>query len=70
MNTSTIILGEVVSKLLFLEVDEEIIVPWIIRGDVKEMFIREVGIDGRTVSIGGKCHNEFGKDKGFLFLGC
>jgi hypothetical protein len=45
-NTSTIVSGEVVSKFLGSEVDEKIIVPRIIRGDVKEMFIGEVGIDG------------------------
>jgi hypothetical protein len=46
LNTSTIIPGEVVSKILCSEVDEEITVPGIIRGDVKEMFVGEVGIDG------------------------
>jgi hypothetical protein len=45
-NTSTIIPGEVGSKLLCSEVDEEIIVPGIIRGDVEEVFIGEVCIDG------------------------
>jgi hypothetical protein len=69
-NTSTIVSGEVVSKFLCSEVDEKIIVPRVIRGDVKEMFIGEVSIDGGTGSIGGKCHDEFGEDEGFLSLGC
>jgi hypothetical protein len=69
-NTSTIIPGEVVSKLLCSEVDEEIVVPRVIRRDEKEMFIREVGIDRRVGSIRRKCRNEFGKDEGFLSLGC
>jgi hypothetical protein len=69
-NTSMIVPGEVVSELLCSEVDEEIIIPRIIRRDVKEMFIGEVSIDGSTGSIGRKCRNEFGKDEGFLSLGC
>jgi hypothetical protein len=70
MNASTIVSGKVVSEFLCSEVDEKIIVPWVIRGDVEEMFIGEVGIDGGTGSIGGKCHNEFSEDEGFLSLGC
>jgi hypothetical protein len=34
------------------------------------MFIREVSIDERSSSIGGKFRNEFGKDEGFLALEC
>jgi hypothetical protein len=70
MNASMIVLREVVSEFLCSEVDEKIVVPRVIRGDVKEMFIGEVGIDGGTGSIRGKCHNEFGEDEGFLSLGC
>jgi hypothetical protein len=66
----TIVLGEVFFKLLCSEVDDEIDVPRIIRGDVKEMFVWEVGIEGGTGSIGRKFHNEFGKYEGFLALGC
>jgi hypothetical protein len=69
-NTSKIIPGEVVSELLYSEVDEEITIPRVIRRDEKEMFIREVSIDGRVGSIRRKCHNEFDKEKGFLALGC
>jgi hypothetical protein len=69
-NTSTIVSGKVMAKLLCSEVDEEIVVLGIIRGDVKEMFIRKVCIDGGTGSVGRKCRNEFNKDEGFLTLGC
>ena len=34
------------------------------------MFIREVGIDGGTGSIGGESCDEFSEDKSFLALGC
>jgi hypothetical protein len=60
----------VVTKLLGSEVDKEIIVPRIIRGDVKEMFIGEVSIDGGTGSIEGESSDEFGEDERFLALGC
>ena len=70
MNTSMIISRKVVSKFLCSEVDEKIVVPWVIRGDVEEMFIREVGIDGGTGSIGGEGCYKFGKDGSFLALGC
>ena len=69
-NTSVIVPREVVSKILYSEVDEEIVIPRIIQGDVKEMFFGEVSIDGSIDSIGGKCCNEFSKDEGFLALGC
>jgi hypothetical protein len=52
------------------KVDEKIAVPRVIRGDVKEMFVEEVGIDGGMGGIKGKCRDEFGEDKGFLSLGC
>jgi hypothetical protein len=69
-NTSTIIPGEVVSKILCSEVDEEIVVPRDIRWDEKEMFVGEIGIDGSTGSITRKCCDEFSQDEGFLALGC
>ena len=53
-----------------LEVDEEAAVPRIIRSDVKEMFIGEVGIDRGNGSIRGEGCDEFGKDERFLSLGC
>jgi hypothetical protein len=68
-NTSTIIPGEVVSKLLCSEVDEEIIVPRIIRGDVKEMFIGEVGIDGRLVVSEGNVVMSSARMRDFFLLG-
>jgi hypothetical protein len=60
----------VVTELLGSEVDEEVAIPRVIRSDVKEMFVREVGIDGGAGSVRGECHEKFGKDKGFLSLGC
>jgi hypothetical protein len=45
MKSSTIVFGEVVSKFLGSEVEKNIIVPRVIRGDEKEMFVGEVGID-------------------------
>ena len=69
-NTPMIVSGEVVSKFLCSEVDKKIVIPRIIRGDVKEMFVGEIDIDRRTSSIRGKCRNEFGKDEVFLSLGC
>ena len=59
-----------VTKLLILEVDKEVIVPRVIRSDVKEMLVREVGIDGVTGSVRGEGRDKFGKDERFLSLGC
>jgi hypothetical protein len=59
----------VVTELLGLEVDEEVVIPWIIRSDVKKMFIREVGIDGGTGSIGGEGCDKFARTRYFLLLG-
>jgi hypothetical protein len=70
MKPSTIVSGEVVSKFLGSEVDEKIVVPRVIQGDEKEMFVGEVGIDGGTGSIQGKCRDEFREDERFLALGC
>ena len=69
-NMSTIISWEVVTELLGLEVDEEVTVPGVIRWDVKEMFIGEVGIGRWTGSVGGKFHDKLRKDESFLALGC
>jgi hypothetical protein len=60
----------VVSKFLCSEVDKKITVPRAILGDVEEMFIGEVDIDGGMGGIRGKGHDEFGEDEGFLSLGC
>jgi hypothetical protein len=70
VNMLVIIAWEVVTKLLGLEVDEEVVVPRIIWSDIKEMFVREVGIDEGTGSIGGEGHDKFGKEERFLALGC
>jgi hypothetical protein len=60
----------VVTELLGSEVDEEVVVPRIIRSDVKEMFIRELGIDGGAGSIGREGCDKFGENERFLTLGC
>jgi hypothetical protein len=69
-NTSTIISGEVVSEFFCSKIYENISIPRFIRGDVKEMFIGEVGIDGGIGSIGGESRDEFGEGESFLALGC
>jgi hypothetical protein len=60
----------VVTKILGLEVDEEVVVPRIIQSDVKEMFIGEFGIDGGIGSIRMERCDEFGEDERFLALRC
>jgi hypothetical protein len=56
--------------VLSLEVDEEVVVPRIIRSDVKEMFVGKVGIDRGTGSIRGEGCDNFSEDESFLSLGC
>jgi hypothetical protein len=51
VNTSTIISGNMVTELLSSEVDEEVTIPRIIQSDVKEMFVRKVGVDGGTGGV-------------------
>jgi hypothetical protein len=60
----------VVTKLLGSEVDEEVTVPRIIRSDIKEIFIGEVGIDRGIGSIRGEGCDKFGEDESFLSFGC
>jgi hypothetical protein len=50
-NASMIISREMRPKLLCLKVDEEVIVPGVIRGDEEEVFVREICIDGGSFSI-------------------
>jgi hypothetical protein len=45
-NSLTIISREVRPKLLFLKVDEKVSIPWVIRGDEEEVFIKKIHIDG------------------------
>jgi hypothetical protein len=52
----------VVTEILGSEVDEEVATPRIIRSDVKDMFIREVGIDEGTGSIRWEGHDKFDED--------
>jgi hypothetical protein len=60
----------VVTEILGSEVDEEFTVPRIIRSDIKEMFIREVSIDGGTGSIRGEGRDKFDEDESILSLRC
>ena len=59
-----------VTEILSLEVDEEVVVPRIIRSDVKEVFIGKVGIDGGTGYVRGEGRDKLGEDEGFISLGC
>jgi hypothetical protein len=58
----------VVTELLSVEIDEEVVVPRIIRSDVKEMFVGKVGVDGGTGGVGGEGHDTFGENEGLLNL--
>jgi hypothetical protein len=60
----------VVTELLSSEVDEKVIVPGIIRSNVKEMFVEKVGIDGGTGGVRGEGHDKFGENEGLLTLRC
>jgi hypothetical protein len=51
------------------EVDEEIIVPGIIRRDVKEMFVGEVYIDGELVVSEGNVIMSSARMRDFFLLG-
>ena len=52
------------------EVDKEVIVPRIIRSDVKEMFIRKVSVDGGTGGVRGEGCDKFEENEGLLTLKC
>ena len=58
-----------VTELLSSEVDEEVAVPRIIRSDVKEMFIRKVGVDGGAGGVRWKGRDKFGENKFFIYFG-
>jgi hypothetical protein len=60
----------VVTKFFILEVDEEVVVARIIRSDVKEVFVKKVGIDGGTGCVRGEGCDKFGGNEGFISLGC
>jgi hypothetical protein len=60
----------VVTELLASEVDEEVIVPRIIRSDVKEVFVRKVSVDGGTGGVRGEGCDNFDENEGLLTLGC
>jgi hypothetical protein len=50
----------VVTELLSSEVDEEVVVPRIIRSNVKEMFVWKVSVDGGAGGVRGKGREKFG----------
>jgi hypothetical protein len=60
----------VVTELLSSEVDEKVAIPRIIRSDVKEMFVRKVGVDGGTGGVRGEGRDKFGENEGLLTLRC
>jgi hypothetical protein len=57
------------SKLLFPKVDEEVVVLGVIPGDVEEVFVRKIHIDGCIINVRGKRHDDFGENKCFLSFG-
>jgi hypothetical protein len=60
----------VVTEILSSKVDEEVVIPRIIRSDVKEVFIGKVSIDGGTGGVRGEGRDKFSENEGFLALGC
>jgi hypothetical protein len=60
----------VVTKILISEVDEEVVVPRIIRSDVKEVFVGKVNIDGGIDCVRGEGCDKFSENEGFIALGC
>jgi hypothetical protein len=59
-----------VTKLLSVQIGEEVTVPRIIRSDVKEMFVGKVGVDGGTGGVRGEGRDKFGENEGLLNLRC
>jgi hypothetical protein len=60
----------VITKILSSEVDEKVSIPWIIGSDVKEMFVKKVGVDRGTGGVRGKGRDKFGENEGLLTLRC
>jgi hypothetical protein len=60
----------VVTKLLSVEIDEEVAIPRIIQSDVKEIFVRKGSVDGGTGGVRGEGHDKFGENEGLLTLRC
>ena len=52
------------------EIDEEFIVPRMIRSDVKEMFVGKFGVDGGTSGVRREGHDKFGENEGLLTFRC
>jgi hypothetical protein len=45
-NAPTIVSREMRPKLMCLKVDEKVTIPGVIRGDIEEVFVRKIRIDG------------------------
>ena len=52
------------------KINDVVIVPRIIRSDIKEMFVGKVGIDGGTGGVRGEGHDKFSENEGLLTLRC
>ena len=59
-----------VTKILSSDIEEEVIVPRIIRSDVKEMFVGKVGVDEGTGGVRGEGCDKFNENEGLLTLRC
>jgi hypothetical protein len=68
-NVSTIISREMRPNFFCTKVDEKFVIPWVIKGDGEEVFIREILIDGGSFSLRGKGCNEFSEEKRSLYFG-
>jgi hypothetical protein len=60
----------VITELLSLEVDKEVVIPRIIRRDVKEMFIGKVDVDRGIGGVRGESRDKFSENQGLLTLRC
>jgi hypothetical protein len=60
----------VVTEILSAEINEKVIIPRIIRSDVKEMFIGKVSVDEGAGGVRGEGRDKFGKNEGLLNLRC
>jgi hypothetical protein len=51
VNVPMIILREMRPKLLCLKVDEKVDIPGVLQGDVEEVFVRKIHINGWICSV-------------------
>jgi hypothetical protein len=69
VNASTIVSGEMGSKLLCSKVDEEVVIPGVIQGDVEEVLVGKIHINGCIISVRGKCHDDLDENEFFISFG-